>query len=129
MNRETLQNEMEQVVAYLGQLKELWEQEIGIPLPPSVGEASDRLSIRTDDKLLDALHVTQANGFPIEAKEVARILETLRAHVDFMDTVAQMRTSQKSYFKSKNQKVLVRSKMLEEQVDQVINDYKNPKLL
>lgn len=93
MSRETLQEEMEQVVAYLGQLKELWEQQIAGPLP----EALKASAAPADD--------------------------------DFIVQVEQMRQAQKSYFKTKNTKVLQRSKMLEEQVDKLIGEYKNPKLL
>ena len=148
MNSETLQNEMEQVVAYLGQLKDLWDQEIGIPLPshirfenPNGGmrpvglseEVVNQVSWQQTEKLLDALHLTEKNAYPIEAKYVGPILDTVRKQAEFMDKVERMRQAQRSYFSnrrgSQQAKLLERSKMLEGEVDQVINDYRNPKLL
>lgn len=83
---------------------------------------------RMIEVLLDALDVNARHGLPIESKYVPTIINTLRWYAEFVEKVGHTRQAQKSYFKTKNTKVLQRSKMLEEQVDKLIDEYQSPTL-
>lgn len=48
---------------------------------------------------------------------------------ELIKKVAEMRSAQQSYFRTRNQKVLERSKMLEQEVDELLNRFQAPRML
>lgn len=48
---------------------------------------------------------------------------------ELIEKVAEMRSAQQSYFRTRNKKVLERSKMLEQEVDELLNRFQAPRML